>query len=196
MRIIRLKFFVINFLFFATYFAKGQGCSDAGVCTLNSFKPNNTDSITEIKNQFKVGFSFGGADNSISIYGNYLEYNRQLTDKFTFDFKVTALSQNGNSISVIGPSDIYLNGNYKISEKVKLAAGTKIPGTNGNKKKYNLSLPMDYQSSLGTLDLILGVGYVIKKIQLVAALQQPLTQNRNEFIAENYPPKRASASRT
>lgn len=187
MRTISFKFFVTTFLTFVTYFANGQGCSDAGVCTLNSFKPNNTDSTTEIKNQFKVGFSFGDADKSISILGNYLEYNRQLTDKFAFDFKITTISQNGNDISVIGPSDIFLNGNYKISERVKLTIGTKIPLTNGNKKKDNLSLPMDYQSSLGTLDLILGVGFVIKKIQLVAAFQQPLTQNGNEFIAENYP---------
>jgi hypothetical protein len=59
--------------------------------------------------------------------------------------------------------------------------------TNGNSKKDNLSLPMDYQSSLGTLDLVIGVGYEIKKIQLVVALQQPLTQNSNEFIAEMSP---------
>lgn len=46
---------------------------------------------------------------------------------------------------------------------------------------------MDYQSSLGTFDLIFGIGYEIKKIQFVAAIQQPLTQNDNQFIATNYP---------
>jgi hypothetical protein len=46
---------------------------------------------------------------------------------------------------------------------------------------------MDYQSSLGTFDLIFGIGYEIKKIQFIAAIQQPLTQNDNLFIATNYP---------
>jgi hypothetical protein len=46
---------------------------------------------------------------------------------------------------------------------------------------------MDYQASLGTFDLIFGIGYEIEKIQIVAAIQQPLTQNDNEFIATNYP---------
>ena len=46
---------------------------------------------------------------------------------------------------------------------------------------------MDYQSSLGTFDLIFGIGYEIKKIQFVAAIQLPLSQNDNQFIASNYP---------
>ena len=46
---------------------------------------------------------------------------------------------------------------------------------------------MDYQLGLGTFDLILGFGYEIKKVQFVIALQQPLTQNKNEYISEKYP---------
>jgi hypothetical protein len=46
---------------------------------------------------------------------------------------------------------------------------------------------MDYQSSLGTLDLILGMGYEIDNVQMVFAMQQPLTQNKNAFIANAYP---------
>lgn len=46
---------------------------------------------------------------------------------------------------------------------------------------------MDYQASLGTFDLIFGVGYEMKKFQFIAAIQQPLTQNNNQFFATNYP---------
>ena len=35
--------------------------------------------------------------------------------------------------------------------------------------------------------LIFGIGYEIKKIQFIAAIQQPLTQNSNQFIATSYP---------
>lgn len=164
-----------------------QGCSDAGFCTLDSFKPGTSHNETIQKNQFKIGFSFGDADNSISAFGNYLEYNRSLNDKFGIDVKLTSLGQNGNDISTFGLSDIYLNTNYKINEKTTFTIGAKIPLSDGNEMEEKISLPMDYQSSLGTFDLIVGVGYKIGSMQFVGALQQPLSQNNNQFIAENYP---------
>jgi hypothetical protein len=165
----------------------GQGCSDAGFCTINSFKPNTTDSIKELNNQFKFGTFYGKADNSISVYGSYLEYNRQFNKKFGFDTKLTTIAQDGNSISTFGISDFFVNANFKLNEKIKVTLGSKIPLSNSNKTINNLPLPMDYQASLGTLDLIFGIGFEIKKIQVVAAIQQPLTQNENKFIATNYP---------
>lgn len=165
----------------------GQGCSDAGVCTINSFKPTDEDSVKAINNQIKIGVFYGNADHSIFVYGSYLEYNRQFGKRFGVDLKVTSLAQNGNGISEFGVSDIYLNANYQASKNFKLALGMKIPLSNGGKSLNNLPLPMDYQASLGTFDLIFGVGYVIKKLQIVAAIQQPLTQNDNQFFASSYP---------
>ena len=165
----------------------GQGCSDAGFCTINSFKPNRSDSTELVNNQFKIGAFYGMADNTIAVYGNYLEYNRQLTGKLGLDAKLTTSAQNGNGISTDGLSDIFVNANVKASEKVKLTLGAKIPLSNASKTYENLPLPMDYQASLGTFDLIFGIGYEIKKIQFIAAIQQPITQNDNQFIASNYP---------
>ena len=183
----KLIFLTFSLLILLTNFSFGQGCSDAGFCTINSFKPNSSDSIKALNSQFKIGAFFGKADNSISVYGNYLEYNRQLNEKFGLDLKLTTLAQNGNNISVFGLSDVFVNANYKASEKLKITLGAKIPLSNANKSLENLPLPMDYQASLGTFDLIFGIGYEIKKIQLVAAIQQPLTQNDNQFIANDYP---------
>jgi hypothetical protein len=168
-------------------YSYGQGCSDAGFCTINSFKPNITDSNVVLNKQFKIGAFYGKADNSIFVYGNYLEYNRQLSKKFGLDAKLTTIAQNGNGISTFGLSDIFVNANFKASEKLKLTLGAKLPLSNASKTYDNLPLPMDYQASLGTLDLIFGIGYVIKKIHFVAAIQQPLRQNDNQFIATNYP---------
>jgi hypothetical protein len=183
------RFILIAIILFTigTSYAYGQGCSDAGFCTMNSFKPNSTDSTKLLNNQFKIGAFYGKADNSISVYGNYLEYNRQLSKKFGLDAKLTTIAQNGNGISTFGLSDIFVNANFKASEKVKLTLGAKIPLSNASKTDDKLPLPMDYQASLGTFDLIFGIGYEIKKIQFIAAIQQPLTQNNNQFIATTYP---------
>ena len=83
---------------------------------MNSFKPNNTDSTDNtdsvvikkaVNNQFKNGAFFGKADNSISVYGNYLEYNRLLGKNFGIDAKLTTIVQDGNGISTFGFSDIF-----------------------------------------------------------------------------------------
>ncbi len=165
----------------------GQGCSDAGFCTINSFKPNSNDSIKATNKQFKFGMFFGKADQSIYAYGSYIEYNRQLNDNYTIDIKLTSMAQNGNDISVFGLSDVFINASYKASKNLNLTIGTKIPLSKSNKSLNNLALPMDYQASLGTFDLILGIAYQINKIQLIAAIQQPITQNDNQFFASNYP---------
>lgn len=110
-----------------------------------------------------MGAFFGGADNAISVYGAYLEYNRQLNKKWGVDAKLTTIAQDGNEISVFGFSDFFQNTSYKASEKIKFTLGAKIPLSTANKSNENLPLPMDYQSSLGTYDLIFGIGYEIKK---------------------------------
>jgi hypothetical protein len=162
-----------------------QGCSDAGFCTLNSFKPQAGTAFTS--NQLKLGLSYGSADRSINVIGTYIEYNRQITNSFGIDAKLTALAQNGNNTSAFGLSDFYLNANYKTTGNTTFTVGAKIPLTNGNTTKNNLPLPLDYQASLGTFDLLLGVAHRVGKLQLVAAWQQPLSQNKNAFLAESYP---------
>jgi hypothetical protein len=79
--------------------------------------------------------------------------------------------------------------NFKPHENIKLTIGTKFPFTRANKQsppnktmpQFTSSLPMDYQASLGPVDFIFGVGFQFKKIQLAAAIQQPITQNSNTF---------------
>lgn len=177
----------IFLLALSTNLMHAQGCSDAGFCTVNSLKPHAADSVSTQKNQLKVGFSAGKADHNISAYSPYVEYSRQINSKFGINAKVTALSQTGNNISAFGLSDVFLSSNYRLDKNMTFTLGTKIPLTDGNKTRNGLALPMDYQSSLGTFDIIVGAGYQIKKLQLVAAFQQPLTQNDNQFVSENNP---------
>ncbi len=183
----RIYFSVLTFLLLlaSNIQLNGQGCSDAGVCTLDAFKPaSDADYST---NHFKIGLSNGLADYDISIFGAYLEYGRKFSKRFGVDAKLAAMMQNGNDISASGLSDIYLNANYAVSEKTAFTIGFKIPLNKADRKKDGLPLPMDYQSSLGTFDLVLGVSRKFNGLIVVAAYQQPLTQNDNAFISEEYP---------
>ncbi len=169
--------------FFYSLTIKSQGCSDAGLCTVDVFKPHGISEANSLKHEFKIGLNFGQADNNIAVFGQYLEYKHLFSNTFSVNTKITGLAQSGNDISVFGLSDIYLNGNLTINKKTTLSAGLKIPLTDGNTTKDNLPLPMDYQSSLGTFDLILGASYKLKTINLSIAYQQPLSQNSNTFLA-------------
>ncbi len=174
-------------LVFSHLLVSGQGCSDAGFCTVESFTPHSHDEGPGEKNRFKAGVSVGAADYDINVFGTYLEYSRFFSEKFSLDAKLTTLSQSGNNISAFGLSDIFVNGNYKVGQKALFTLGAKIPLSDANKMQDGLPLPMDYQSSLGTFDLVAGFGYTVGRVQLVAAIQQPLTQNNNSFLAEKYP---------
>ena len=181
---ITIAFFLLLFTHLAAF---SQGCSDAGFCTVESFVPHPHGEEPADKNRFKAGISAGAADYDINVFGTYFEYSRFFNEKFSLDAKLTTLSQSGNDISTFGLSDIFVNGNYKIGQKGIFTLGAKIPLMDANKMKDGLSLPMDYQSSLGTFDLVAGFGYTVGRVQLVAAIQQPLTQNNNGFLAEEYP---------
>ncbi len=168
-------------------FASAQGCSDAGFCSINSFKPQTPDTTLPLRSQVKAGVTYGSADNNIAAISGYLEFSRQFGARLQLDAKLTALSQSGSGISVAGLSDVYLNGSYVLSKALKATLGLKVPLMDANRKRNGLSLPMDYQSSLGTLDLIAGVGYTWRRLQMVVAIQQPLTQNSNGFLADMHP---------
>ena len=168
--------------------AKSQGCSDAGFCTINSFKTSAGKTQTgAYKNQFRIGASVGNADHDITILSASAEYSRQINKSFSADLKVTFLSQSGNNISTAGISDVFVNMNYAVSKIVDLVLGAKIPLSDANKQKNSLTLPMDYQSSLGTFDVIVGLGYKLNRWKFNIGWQQPLSQNSNTFIAEDYP---------
>jgi hypothetical protein len=178
---------IIGLFLLTTHGNYAQGCSDAGVCTIDSFKPHDHDENDEGQNTFKAGLNYGAADYDITVFGTYLDFRRRVSDRLSLDAKLTTLSQSGNDISNFGLSDIYVNGNYKAGKNVAFTLGFKIPLSDANTKENGLALPMDYQSSLGTFDLVVGIGYAIQKLQLLAAIQQPLTQNSNGFLSDLYP---------
>lgn len=177
----------LSLLALFTMVGYAQGCSDAGFCTVNGFKPQSSDSMRALKEELSLGAFWGSADNSITVYGSYLAYKWQLTKKLGFDVKLTSLAQNGNGISTAGLSDVYLNTNYRASEQLQFTLGSKIPFPDGVTTNSKANYPMDYQTSLGSYDLLLGVAYALNKLQLVVALQQPLVHNENQFLASTFP---------
>lgn len=178
-------FFILSFLLTTTAFS--QGCSDAGFCSIGSFQPSGSSENMSYSNQLKLGVSTGKADFDIKVNTVYLEYHKNVNNSSSIDVKLNYISQNNDLASNSGLSDLFLIGNWKYNPSITVSTGLKLGLTDGNEDNNGNYLPMDFQSSLGTLDFILGIAYKINGWQLFVAAQQPLNKNKNKFLAEAYP---------
>ena len=178
--------FILLLCFYVLPDASAQGCSDAGACTIDALRPAASSTVMKKISKVSSGVSIGSADYGITVFGGNLGYSGRFTDKWSADVRLTFLAQAGNEISAFGPGDVFLNVNYQASQKLVLTVGTKIPLTKADRVLEGVPLPMDYQSSLGTLDLIAGVKYTTAKWQWALAAQLPLRQNENAFFPSLY----------
>ena len=157
-----------------------QGCSDAGACSIGSLDPSATFA-PDLKNEFNVGINAGAADHEIFVFGGEVGYTRYFGSSFSLNTRLTFLSQSGNDVSESGLGDVNLMANYKPSDILTLSAGVKLPTNKADKEIDGRDLPMDYQSSLGTTDIILGVAYQKSNWLVGVGYQQPVVQNDNRF---------------
>lgn len=164
----------------------GQGCSDAGFCTLNGIQGAD-DNHSIAKNSFSIGTAYGFADYGISVNAPFFSYNRSLGEKLSFNTRITSISQKSDSLKNSGLSDLFITTNYQVSSKIGVTAAIKLPLSDGNELLSNdRSLPLNFQPSLGTTDLIAGMAVSLKNIQLNFAIQQPITQTKNTFLSDVY----------
>ena len=180
----KLIFIIVIVLNYSFSFA--QGCSDAGICSIgNGF---NSDE-KEVKNNIEIAAIFGTGDADITYISPYIAYTRKFIDKFSLSIKVTFSSATGDFGTRAAFGDAYLIGNYTFKEvknkQWSALAGWKFPFTSSNLKINNFSLPLDYQSSLGTFDLFLGTNLKYKKWDFNAAIQIPVfNNNKNSYFDE------------
>lgn len=165
---------------------QAQGCSDAGICSVgNSFQVSGK----QFKNTIEFGSIIGAGESDVKYFSPYLTYTRNLNDKFALSVKVTYNLASGNFGQRATFGDAYLIGNYQWkSEKTakwSTLLGIKSPFTSANLKINGYSLPLDYQASLGTFDLIAATNLNYKKWDFNAAIQLPVFNiNKNSYFRE------------
>jgi hypothetical protein len=164
-----------------------QGCSDAGFCSMNSIKDNEkTDSTSDAKNQIKFGLNYGTAQNNVLIFTSYGEYSRNIGKKISTSIKLLYSVHHGDITTTNGLTDFIVSLNYKITGNLKVIGGFKIPFNKSNYEENGNSLPMAYQTSLGTYDVIVGLSQHINLFGITLAIQQPLSENNNTFFWEDF----------
>jgi len=186
-----------------------QGCSDAGFCSMGAMRPSQ---VYTKKINFKLRaleFSYyRGTATSVSpiISAATLDFTFGINEKTNFHLKLPYQTVNGNLGSTSGIADISLSLTKNVYSTdqfhINGTLGFKIP-TNNSDLDENLEseflsdnvttadLPMYYQTSLGTFDLVLGGSYISKEWMFAVGLQAPLSHsNENDFRYSewnNYP---------
>jgi len=189
-RVVRnyLQFSLVAVLFLISVDeANAQGCSDAGFCTAPSMRPEISSDTTGQIHKISVGAGIGFADNSVTVYNGMVSYTGTFKDQFNCSVRINYQYNDGALAGVGSLSDAFVTGGYTTGSGFDFTAGIKIPFSDGNIKYQGQLLPMDYQPSLGTTDLLLGIGYRFQHGGISAGLQQPLTQNENQFLSDIYP---------
>lgn len=163
--------------------SNAQGCSDAGFCTLGNLKLGNQDTLSN--HQLTMLLTTGIGDEGVFTFSPAVQYDRRILERWSLQLKLTANYATGALASASGLGDFYLASTHTLSNskwKTDFTFGIKVPLNNSNLKENNLSLPMGYQSSLGTWDMIAGLNFSNTHWQLALGWQQPITdQNENEF---------------
>lgn len=167
-----------------------QGCSDAGFCTMGAMKPDQpfNKKIPIKLRSMEISFYRGTTTLSPIVYVGTLDMSFNiLDDKTFFQIKLPYQAVKGNFGKTSGISDISLCLTRNIFSSPQFdfnfSLGGKIPSNDADLKDetFDLPLPMYYQTSLGTYDIIAGMSMISRQWLFATGIQHPFNRNKNHF---------------
>ena len=187
--------YIILIGLFISFNAFGQGCSDAGFCTMGAMKP---DQAYSNKINFKlrsIEFSQYKGSTTLTpiVYVANLDIGIGISEKTGFQVKFPYQWTTGSLGQAAGMGDISVSATHNIHRfknfELNATLGMKIPSNKSDLKSQGrmqplsegLVLPMYYQVSLGSWDVIAGASIINEKWLLAVGYQNALTANNNTF---------------
>ncbi len=165
-----------------------QGCSDAGFCTMGALKPSQkfNKAMNVRLRSVELGQYLGVTKFDDDIFVTNLDFNIGVGKKNSFQLKVPYMYISAPLANTQGLSDITLSfsRNVYFSEKnqINVTIGTKIPIGGVNKtSKDNIVLPMYYQTSLGTYDIVIGGSWLTHGWLVGVGIQHPFNEIDSKF---------------
>ncbi len=172
----------------------GQGCSDAGFCTMGAMRPNQAYSKKLRLKLRSIEYNFYRGTSLLSpiIYAHTVEFNASLGNKMNIQAKIPYMHIAGKLGKNEGMGDISLSVTRELKQingwNIGATLGAKIPTNNSNAMVSNeqsggISVPlhMYYQTSLGSIDGIAGFSMINSKWMFATGIQMAFTQNENYF---------------
>lgn len=169
----------------------GQGCSDAGVCTagpIGEVSPLLRDSLTAASDHphyARLTGSYAIGERRTTIMQSIMEIGLK-GELFGIQLRVPYISVWGDlgNNSGLGDPVVTMSYPFRLGEKNRLEAiaGAKFPANRADASVDNRPLPMPYQTSLGTTDLIAGIQFRRGRFTTALAYQYVMShRNSNGF---------------
>lgn len=134
----------------------------------------------------EISFYRGTTPLTPVIYVATADLNFTLNSKTSFQVKLPyqAVSGRLGKTSGLGDISLCLTRNILTTEKfdINFSLGGKLPTNGSDKDENGYPLPMYYQTSLGTYDLIAGVSLISRNWLLATGIQLPFNENKNQFL--------------
>ncbi|NOT94082.1 hypothetical protein [Ferruginibacter sp.] len=180
--------FLVSLSFFVSKI-KAQGCSDAGFCTIGNMSQHSDSYSAAKKQKLTLILSSGVGDENVFVFTPGIQYDNQLNKNWAIQAKLTGNYASGNLGTATGMGDIIFSATYSLNNnsnwQTSFLLGTKLPLNNSDIRTDNKPLPMQYQSSLGTADILGGITIKNKKWLFASAFQLPVSgANRNTFLPD------------
>ena len=172
--------------------ANCQGCSDAGVCSIGSLNPENTMVGLYSTIGLSTSFGLGEADGFlVPIWTTQLESQLRLSPTTYANLRIPFQVAHGNLATTYGLGDIAVSISQVLQQndiqKTTFTLGALLPTNDANKTDEGRGLPMLYQTSLGSYDLIVGVSHNRDGWQFAMGYQHPFNRNQNSFLHSSWP---------
>lgn len=185
-----LLYSLIFNLLFAYNLSWSQGCSDAGFCTMGAMKPDQpyNKKIEFRLRTLEISFYRGSTPTPVTpvIYSGTADFNFSLSNKTSFQIKLPFQAVTGTLGDTQGLGDISLCFTRTVftSEKfdINVSLGSKLPTNKADKDENGYPLPMYYQTSLGSYDIIAGVSLISRKWLFATGIQHAFNENGNQFL--------------
>ncbi|NOX87074.1 MAG: hypothetical protein GXO86_14125 [Chlorobi bacterium] len=176
---------VILIVVFIYGFSFGQGCSDAGACSIGSLDHQEGEKeMPKIKLSYEQ--SFGSGEKFIFISQTSLTLEHRIFKNTSYIVRVPFIFTSGNLGNATGVGDVMISVVQQVMQtnrsQLGFMVGTKLKT---NKSDYSFAgnpLPMAYQTSLGTYDIIGGIQYIWKTWNFYLAYQHPFGRNNNQYL--------------
>lgn len=184
----RIRLLIIVLLVAVSRAALSQGCSDAGFCTMGAMKPDQpyNKRIDLRLRSMELSFYRGTTALTPRIFVVTADMNFSISSKTSFQLKVPYQWVNGKLANTAGMGDLSLcvTRTVRSSDKydINFSLGGKIPTNQSDKRQNGRPLPMYYQTSLGTWDIITGVSLISRKWLFATGVQHALNSNENNFL--------------
>ena len=174
------------FLLLFNFIVSGQGCSDAGACSfeLPDLKTSDTAQTNHLNLNFTQSFALG--EKFIFISQSVLDIQYRISTSTNAQLSIPFVFTYGNLGYTYGPGDMILTLSQSFFNKknFRLTAilGSRIKVNNAAFSFDGQPLPMAYQTSLGTYDIITGLQYARAKWNFYMAYQHPFGRNENGYL--------------